>query len=311
MSWQGSWFAACVVNFITGFVRLYESERDVLDDQPAFSGCVRVPTVPRESYVQEILAFLERGHSLLNANCRCRHGLDAARCAELGISESGTGVRSGGCRLGSTRLFFSGTEICNELGVSSVSVTDKTGKSVLESLESEAQICCKHDALRNEPCYSFVYPIERVTCSAELLQLVEQSALGVTAGEKMQVYAGFESDLRELGARGEIYYFFNSESKRGVGFKRQAAFGGAVDADIMGLWKQAGTGVSGRGGREIERELYSLGIQATKVASAGTSQLPLKRAKKAIKETAATVKAGRKERARRTQRMKTQSKKLA
>jgi hypothetical protein len=71
---KGSWFAGAIVNFITGFVRLYESERDFLDDQPVFSGCVRVPTRPRDSYIEEILAFLERGHSLLHANCRCQHG---------------------------------------------------------------------------------------------------------------------------------------------------------------------------------------------------------------------------------------------
>jgi hypothetical protein len=171
-------------------------------------------------------------------------------------------------------------------------VQDATGRSILEILESETRICCRNDALRNEPRYSFVYPIECVSCAGDLLQLIDRTALGVTAVDKMNTYAGFESDLRELGARGDIYYLYNSESKRGVGFRRDAAYGSTVDADILELWNQAAESVSGRGGREIERELYSLGIQATKVAAIeNCQQTQPKRAKKAkIVHTSETVK---------------------
>ncbi len=204
-------------------------------------------------------------------------------------------MRNGQCRLGFARLFFSGTEICNELGVSSTSVQDATGRSILEILESETRICCRNDALRNEPRYSFVYPIECVSCAGDLLQLIDRTALGVTAVDKMNTYAGFESDLRELGARGDIYYLYNSESKRGVGFRRDAAYGSTVDADILELWNQAAESVSGRGGREIERELYSLGINATKVAPVEKCNPHFKDAKRAknvnavVSETTATA----------------------
>lgn len=212
--------------------------------------------------------------------------MPASRCAELGISEDGAGVRDGRCRLGFARLSFSAAEICKELGVTSLGVRDGSGRTILDCIEAEARVSRRHDTQRSEPRYAFVYPVELVSCKAELLGLIESAAMGVTAVNEMRIYPRFEADMCALGESGDAIYVFNSETGRGAGFRRGAKHGARVDADLQALWDESAKHVCGRGRREIEQELYSLGLQATReVKNAGGAQPQTQLQKKRTRNT--------------------------
>ena len=59
---------------------LYKTEADFLNGEPSFAEKeFRVPSAKRfnnQFHIFEILAFLQRGHSLLEPECRCKHEID-------------------------------------------------------------------------------------------------------------------------------------------------------------------------------------------------------------------------------------------
>ena len=71
---------------------LYKTETDFLNGEASFADKeFRVPSKRRFNirlYIHELLAFLQRGHSLLEPTCRCKHEIDtvwpgALRCPRL------------------------------------------------------------------------------------------------------------------------------------------------------------------------------------------------------------------------------------
>jgi len=80
------------LNGTRGQVMLYKTETDFLNGEASFADKeFRVPSKRRfnnKFYIHELLAFLQRGHSLLEPTCRCKHEMGpvwpgALRCPRL------------------------------------------------------------------------------------------------------------------------------------------------------------------------------------------------------------------------------------
>jgi hypothetical protein len=82
------------VNWHTGAVTCYLDASDAMNNVPFWEAVVvsECAVRNRDEYVKETFAYLQRGHSLLDPECQCNHGLSAERALELGVLPSGGGV---------------------------------------------------------------------------------------------------------------------------------------------------------------------------------------------------------------------------
>ena len=109
------------INWWTGHVVCYADAADSLNNVAFYETCVRVSTPPqsRDAYVREVFAFLQRGHSILEPLCTCRHGLSAERALELGVSPDHAGSHPL-CLMEQTRTQRSLQDIAKELNIEQV-----------------------------------------------------------------------------------------------------------------------------------------------------------------------------------------------
>jgi hypothetical protein len=107
------------VDWLQGTAETFADMDDALNEVRTFQGIWTCPRVAPETvtqYVTETLRFLQRGHSLLDPRCTCRHWLSAERCRHLGI----TFHRPDWCSLSRAPCEISAAQLARELAVEDI-----------------------------------------------------------------------------------------------------------------------------------------------------------------------------------------------
>jgi len=244
-------FEVATVDYFRGEVKLYTTERDFYNDEPAFAEPYRVPGKNRYSnlsYVREILAFLQRGHSLLEPECRCTHGIGETRAAELGISlhkfkDNGAtldpaSLRDGECKLETARCSRTSAELAREIAVGDLyEVVDKTGVRLVDKLVENQKIVWNEKGDQHEWAFKAT---STASSKQELLQVVRQRPLGLKEPSEKDFYNGVKTHVEELVDENEVYRLTNPDIKSDIIYPRLKDLELDVDKDLKDLWLKFG-----------------------------------------------------------------------
>jgi hypothetical protein len=198
---SGDTFEVAQVDFFTGLTKLYRTENDYLMGTPAYEGVYfSKGTIQYANlfYVREILEFLQRGHSLLDPNCRCIHKCGDDRARELGITLNKVrgalvdnySIRDGKCTLSKSRCERTAVELAREVAVGDLySITDQRGTRLVDVIASNPTIIVSQNE-QGSQLFAFKATLDAVSSKQELLQLVDASPLGLKAPEEKDTYNG-------------------------------------------------------------------------------------------------------------------------
>lgn len=235
------------VHFLSGEVKIFATEDDMNHEIAVYDGIFRVPPQRKYNnlfYMREVLEFLQRGHSLLERDCRCIHGFGHERARELGISLPGAGpisdkesLRDGNCTHSKKRVPRSGEEISNEIAVGDIfELSDSSGVRLIDVIVGNKNIKVFEGGGGSDYSFAFKALFENVSSKHELLMHIDGVRLAMREPTESETYSGMRRDLRELAQEGEIYSLFNKESKCTVIFPRRKDLEFPVDKDIRKLW---------------------------------------------------------------------------
>lgn len=107
------------VDWLQATAETFADMDDALNGVSTFQGiwtCPRIEPQSVHQYVNETLRLLERGHSLLEPQCTCKHWLSQERCRHVGIAFR----RAEWCSLSRAPREFSAAQIARELAVDDV-----------------------------------------------------------------------------------------------------------------------------------------------------------------------------------------------
>jgi hypothetical protein len=241
------------VDWLQGTARTFDDPDDALNGVCSFEGSWTFPAVPPESvsqYVMETLRLLGRGHSLLDPQCTCRHGLSAARCRQLGITSSVH--RNNECRLSMAPREVSAAELSKELAVDDVCLMP--GLPFISAVEKLCTIRLMASngrmGLFFSPLGVFLGPV-RYVCAfpppiamcvpliarlpqrkrADLMKKLQTYPLPF---EQPIAYPGMKEDVQELEADGLVHVI--TDAPHFVLYYLRPEAGTRVDADIQTLW---------------------------------------------------------------------------
>jgi len=109
------------VDWLKGIAKTFNDADDALNGVCSFEGSWTCPPTDRETveqYVIETLQFIQRGHSVLDPQCVCKHKLKSSRSNTLGITPSFQ--RVDWCSLNMGPREISASELSKELAVHNV-----------------------------------------------------------------------------------------------------------------------------------------------------------------------------------------------
>jgi hypothetical protein len=149
------------VDWRKGTARTFDSADDALNGICTYEGTWTCPPydgapLSIQQYVTETLCLLERGHSLLDPHCECRHGLNATRCQQLGVTPRPS-ARFGWCSLPRAPREFSAAELSQELAVHDVCLMP--GMPFITAMEALCTIRVAADGLYFSPRGIFFGPV--------------------------------------------------------------------------------------------------------------------------------------------------------
>jgi hypothetical protein len=127
------------VDWIKGIAKTFDDSDDALNGVCSFEGSWTCPPTERETlnqYVNETLQFIQRGHSLLDPQCVCKHKINSNRCKKLGITPSYE--RPDWCSLNMGPREISASELSKELAVHNI--YEMPGPAFIFALESLCNI---------------------------------------------------------------------------------------------------------------------------------------------------------------------------
>jgi hypothetical protein len=107
------------INWWTGHIACYMDAADSLNNVAFHETCIRASIAPqsRDEYVREVFAFLQRGHTMLDPQCTCRHGLSRERAMELGVPPDAAGRKDVVCLVERCKTRRSHEDIAKELNI--------------------------------------------------------------------------------------------------------------------------------------------------------------------------------------------------
>ena len=238
-------FEVATVDYYGGVVKLYATEIDFFNQDPAFSDIWRIESKKRynnQFYIREILEFLQRGHSLLDPQCRCIHKIDNDRAGELGIAmprikpgsstaaEDRTSIRDGECQLSTARIPRSSKELALELAVGDLyEIRDKSGERLVDLMRRNPKIVTEED--ESTDWWAFKATLG-ASSKQELLQLVRNEPTGLREPAEKDTYNGVQTDIDALVAQGDIYKLTNPETKASILFARRKD----VELAVVSCW---------------------------------------------------------------------------
>eukprot|EP00290_Baffinella_frigidus_P005533 CAMPEP_0180140276 /NCGR_PEP_ID=MMETSP0986-20121125/14114_1 /TAXON_ID=697907 /ORGANISM="non described non described, Strain CCMP2293" /LENGTH=409 /DNA_ID=CAMNT_0022082703 /DNA_START=53 /DNA_END=1282 /DNA_ORIENTATION=- len=266
----GTVFEQAAVNFLTGQVKLFRTLNDSLQGFAVYDDVFRSPGRKRynnQFYAREILEYLQRGHSLLEPTCRCLHRMEDERARELGVTlprtnpEERTTLRDGECTLSRARSARTAKELGQEIAVGDI-----------HALEGFEEVLREHskmvvmDGPGGEPLFAFKATFEAVTSKQELLQLVNQSELGLKEPTEKDTYNGVKADVARLVEEKEVFSMEAGETKQLVLYPRRANLELEVDEDIVALWRQHAPTFSKTTTQDLDRLLTLASLVPSKQA---------------------------------------------
>ena len=236
-----------------------------------FSGLVQCAGKQQYSnmfYVREVIEFLARGHSLLEAECRCEHKKDTQRACELGISRNKQNRnghfdpeswRDGNCTLCTQRRACTAEEVAQEIAVTNLYlVVDSAGRLLVDDLVASTHIVL----LPREKQSLFAYKPthDNVTCKQELLHLIENSPLGIRQPLPKQMYNEVTKDVEALALEKNIFRIYNPETKQHMCFPRMKHLELPLDQDLKTLWASHPPAKH----QDIAQQLVNAGLEPAK-----------------------------------------------
>jgi len=272
-------FEVATVDFRTGQVQLFHTENEWRQGMSAFDDVVRVPgkKFNNSYYKVQILAFLERGHSLLEPHCRCTHNYGEERARELGISmnksrngvEDKMSIRGGECTIPKTRVPRTAQELAQEIAVGDLwSIVDQRGERLVDTLANNPKIAVLEPDAKQHFRFAYRATFDKVQNKQELLMHIDSVDLCLKEPTDRDMYNGVKSDLEALAEEGLIYSLYNAEARAAVIFPRRKQLEFPVDDDIKALWRENPPPKLSRVSHdEFERLLRAEGLVPTKQAA--------------------------------------------
>jgi hypothetical protein len=256
------------VNWQTGMVACYADKEDAMNHVPFWETQVHVTAArvrSRDEYVCETFAFLQRGHSMLEYECQCAHGLSGERAAELGVFADPQGAaRSRVCLVERKRERRSFDEIARELHVQDIEGYLEAEKmTLLHALTALAgmrisQQCCSSSSIVTRYLHSPACCIEPVLSTANDLvhgaQIMSPWPFSVKNDERMQRLLPFlkkKADAIICMLRGDEWQIYD----------KKATTQKETDADIRELWNIHGVDSTMQRPPVLERALKAVGLQ--------------------------------------------------
>ena len=223
------------IDWIRGKVVAYCNAEEALNGIPAFSMdnfWIQCAPETEQDYIQETLALLRRGHSLLHPLCTCQHKLSSKRCQTLGISsmysEYNRRRQEIPCILTGRPREFSAEEVSNELGISDIILFKPQTTPLLPQLN-------KFCSIRVEGMNLFLshkeYVFNPLNNREDLLRVLSHNPLPVSIARDQ--YPCLLNDIRELETLGLVYVIDWDPLSL---FYLHPRWNMHVDQDIQALW---------------------------------------------------------------------------
>ena len=278
------------VNWQTGMVACYADRADAMNHVPFWEAhvCVAAAQVrSRDEYVRETFAYLQRGHSMLEYECQCVHGLSDERAMELGVLADPK-RRRGVCLVECKRERRSFDEIARELHVQDLEGYLEAEKmTLLHALTTLAgmkisQCRCSSSGIVTRYLHSPVCCIEPVLSTADDIvhgaQIMSPWPLSVHNDERMKRLLPFLKKQSNT-----ISLMLLRENNMWQIYYKKAILGQQADADICDLWNQTPLDSTMQRPMVLERALKAVDLRPQAMRPAPPP--PPKRPKKQNPET--------------------------
>ena len=259
------------INWHTGDIVCFNDADDAMNFTPFIQTQWQATAAPRpcNEYVKEVFTFLQRGHSMLDPECQCPHGLSDERAKELGVPPHHS--RSP-CLVHRDRKRRSLREIALELNVQpdldGLLVDSSNNMTLIQVLIQLAGLQLTHECLAEAECY---YLHSSLCCVPPNIQSVDDvvDAARVLAPfpftiakEKLKMLMKFLVNEKQItmmthGGNEECYHIFWNRTLL------------QVDNDVKELWWEHDKEMTGNDRNlmkrtdTLDRMLLSEGIRPT------------------------------------------------
>ena len=217
------------INWHTGEIVCFADADDTMNNVPILQTSFFMQAEPRsqDEYVRETFEFLQRGHSMLEPQCKCR----IARFAELGVTYT-----TGECLLPRTRERRSFSEIARELCVKELD------EPMLKVLVELAGLVVTDDHFLHSPLCCIAPHITRVEDIVHAAKMLSPFPYQLTS-DKFNVLLQKRTDLLLVSS---LVFLRHDDSR--------------VSDDIKAIWHSA---LEKDNSGSLERSLKAVGLQPT------------------------------------------------
>jgi len=177
--------------------------------------------------IDEVIAFVRRGHSLKNPQCTCSVQLGRYRILDLGICIDNRQKSNEPCPILNVTNYISNLLIQNEIRVLDIMTTEINKQSIYSLLKQSPDL--HQDSLG----FWMMSNPEIINCQSTLYKFIQKNPTGVDVDEAKIQYPYLFRDLHALSSTNKILIlktphriFLSSVSQR------------KCDEDICKLWRQ-------------------------------------------------------------------------